>query len=62
MVLERKATPIDLNDKDFGLRVASVQDIELLKSAEQTGALALHIAREFPGLELEFWALRGQHA
>jgi type VI secretion system protein ImpJ len=136
-VLERNAIPIELSDKGFGLRVASIPDIELLrsarfvlaakahlpserlqgllptltkigpverirdlvnlnlpgiallglpvaprqlpyhagflyfelardsdlwKSAEQAGALALHIAREFPGLELEFWALRGHHA
>ena len=137
MVLERNAIPIDLIDKGFGLRVASVPDLDLLRSArfvlaakaqlpsehlqallptltkigpverirdlvnlnlpgipllslpvaprqlpfhvgflyfelardsdlwkgaEAAGALALHIAREFPGLELEFWALRGQHA
>jgi type VI secretion system protein ImpJ len=136
-VLERTAIPIELSDKGFGLRVASIPDLELLrnarfvlaakaqlpserlqallptltkigpverirdlvnlnlpgiallglpvaprqlpyhagflyfelardsdlwKSAEQAGALALHIAREFPGLELEFWALRGHHA
>ena len=137
MVLERNAIPIDLVEKGYGLRVASIPDTELLrsarfvlaakaqlpseqlqallptltkigpverirdlvnlnlpgiallslpvaprvlpfhagflyfelardsdlwKSAEQAGALALHIAREFPGLELEFWAIRGQHA
>jgi type VI secretion system protein ImpJ len=136
-VLERNAIPIDLSDKGFGLRVASIPDVELLrsarfilaaraqlpaeqlqallptltkigpverirdlvnlnlpgiallglpvaprqlpfhagylyfelsrdsdlwKSAEHAGALALHIAREFPGLDLEFWALRGHHA
>ena len=32
---------------------------ELWKVTEQSGALALHIAGEFPGLELELWALRG---
>jgi type VI secretion system protein ImpJ len=26
---------------------------------EQSRALAMHIAGEFPGLELEFWAVRG---
>ena len=137
MVLERNAIPIELSDKGYGLRVASIPDIDLLKtarfvlaakaqlpseqlqaqipaltkigpverirdlvnlnlpgisllslpvaprqlpfhvgflyfelsrdselwkSAEQARALAIHIAREFPGLELEFWALRGQHA
>ena len=137
MVLERNAIPIDLIEKGYGLRVASIPDTELLrtarfvlaakaqipseqlqallptltkigpverirdlvnlnlsgiallslpvaprvlpfhagflyfelardtdlwKSAEKAGALALHIAREFPGLELEFWAIRGQHA
>ena len=136
-VLERNAIPIALNDKGFGLRVASIPDVDLLrtarfvlaakaqlpaerlqallptltkigpverirdlvnvnlpgigllslpvaprqlpfhagflyfelsrdsdlwKGAESAGALAIHIAREFPGLELEFWALRGQHA
>jgi type VI secretion system protein ImpJ len=136
-VLERNAIPIELVDRGFGLRVASIPDVELLRSArfvlaakaqlpteqlqallptltkigpverirdlvnlnlpgigllalpvaprqlpfhagylyfelardtdlwktaEHAGALALHIAREFPGLELEFWALRGQHA
>jgi type VI secretion system protein ImpJ len=38
------------------------RDTDLWKAAEHAGALALHIAREFPGLELEFWALRGHHA
>ena len=136
-VLERNAIPIDLIEKGYGLRVASISDTELLRSArfvlaakaqlpsdqlqsllpmltkigpverirdlvnlnlpgiallslpvaprvlpfhagflyfelardsdlwkaaEQAGALAMHIARDFPGLELEFWALRGQHA
>jgi type VI secretion system protein ImpJ len=32
---------------------------ELWKLTEQSGALALHIAGEFPGLELELWAVRG---
>ena len=31
---------------------------ELWKQLEQTGSLAMHIAGEFPGLELEFWAIR----
>src|SRR5262245_12821458 len=32
---------------------------DLWKQMEQSGALALHLAGEFPGLELEFWAVRG---
>jgi len=32
---------------------------DLWKQTEQSGVLALHIAGEFPGLELEFWAVRG---
>ncbi|MBQ0930393.1 type VI secretion system baseplate subunit TssK [Ideonella sp. 4Y16] len=32
---------------------------ELWKQLESSGGLALHIAGEFPGLELEFWAVRG---
>ncbi|HEY7041878.1 MAG TPA: type VI secretion system baseplate subunit TssK [Methylomirabilota bacterium] len=134
MVLERSATPIDLEDRGYGLRVASIADGDLLRNArfvlaanaqlpverlqamlptlakigpverirdlvnlnlpgialrslpvaprqipyhagflyfelerggdlwkitEQSGALALHIAGEFPGLALEFWAVRG---
>ena len=31
---------------------------ELWKELEQTGNLAMYIAGEFPGLELEFWAIR----
>jgi type VI secretion system protein ImpJ len=31
---------------------------ELWKQLEQTGNLAMHIAGEFPALELEFWAIR----
>ena len=32
---------------------------DLWKQLERTGNLAMHIAGEFPGLELEFWAIRG---
>ena len=32
---------------------------DLWKQTEQSGVLALFIAGEFPGLELEFWAVRG---
>lgn len=32
---------------------------ELWKQLERSGALAMHIGGEFPGLELEFWAIRG---
>jgi type VI secretion system protein ImpJ len=32
---------------------------ELWKQLEASGGLAMHIAGEFPGLELEFWAIRG---
>ena len=35
------------------------RDSDLWKQTEQAAALALHIAGEFPGLELEFWAVRG---
>jgi type VI secretion system protein ImpJ len=31
---------------------------ELWKQLEASGGLAMHIAGEFPGLELEFWAIR----
>ncbi len=31
---------------------------ELWKQLEQSGGYAMHIAGEFPGLELEFWAIR----
>ena len=31
---------------------------ELWKQLEHSGGLAMHIAGEFPGLELEFWAIR----
>jgi type VI secretion system protein ImpJ len=133
MVLERNAIPIELVQRQFGLRVASIPDGDLLRTArfvlaakaqlaadrlqaslptlvkigpverirdlvnlnlpgiplrslpvaprqlpfhagflyfelerggdlwtltEQSGALAMHIAGEFPGLELEFWAVR----
>lgn len=134
MVLERNAVPIDLETRSYGLRLASIPDSELLRTArlvlaakaqlpvermqasfptlvkigpverirdlvnlnlpgivlrglpvaprqipyhagflyfeldrggelwkltEQSRALALHIAGEFPGLELELWAVRG---
>jgi type VI secretion system protein ImpJ len=32
---------------------------ELWKQVESSGGLAMHIAGDFPGLELEFWAIRG---
>jgi type VI secretion system protein ImpJ len=32
---------------------------ELWKQLEQSGGLAMHIAGDFPGLALEFWAIRG---
>jgi len=32
---------------------------ELWKQLDRSGALAMHIAGEFPGLELELWAIRG---
>lgn len=32
---------------------------ELWKQLERSGGLAMHIAGEFPGIELEFWAIRG---
>jgi type VI secretion system protein ImpJ len=28
------------------------------KQLETSGGLAMHIAGDFPGLELEFWAIR----
>ncbi|HEX8873966.1 MAG TPA: type VI secretion system baseplate subunit TssK [Nitrosospira sp.] len=31
---------------------------EIWKQLERSGGLAMHIAGEFPGLELEFWAIR----
>jgi type VI secretion system protein ImpJ len=32
---------------------------EFWKQLEQNGSLALHLAGEFPGLTMEFWAIRG---
>jgi type VI secretion system protein ImpJ len=32
---------------------------ELWKQLETSGGLAMHIAGEFPGLAIEFWAIRG---
>lgn len=32
---------------------------ELWKQLETSGGLAMHIAGDFPGLDLEFWAIRG---
>jgi type VI secretion system protein ImpJ len=31
---------------------------DLWKQLEHNGSMAMHIAGEFPGLELEFWAIR----
>ena len=31
---------------------------EIWKQLERSGGLAMHVAGEFPGLELEFWAIR----
>jgi type VI secretion system protein ImpJ len=134
MVLEQSAIPIELQDRKYGVRVAIINDQELLKNAqfilavnaqvaaetlrtrfpaqvkigsverirdlvnlalpgiplnslpvaprqipfhagfsyfelerggemwkqlERSGGLAMHIAGEFPGLTLEFWAIRG---
>jgi type VI secretion system protein ImpJ len=134
MVLEQNAIPIELQDRRYGVKVAVIADLELVKSAsfvlavaaqlptellrsrfpsqvkigpverirdlvnlqlpgiplhalpvaprqipfhagsnyfelerggdlwkqlERSGGLAMHIGGEFPGLELEFWAIRG---
>ncbi len=134
MELDLNAIPIELQDRKFGVRVAIIADLELLKSAsfvlavnaqvpaetlrarfptqvkigpverirdlvnlqlpgiplrslpvaprqipfhagfnyfelerggdlwnqlERSGGLAMHIAGDFPGLEMEFWAIRG---
>jgi type VI secretion system protein ImpJ len=32
---------------------------EMWKQLESSGGLALHVAGDFPGLEMEFWAVRG---
>lgn len=32
---------------------------ELWEQLERSGGLAMHVAGEFPGLELEFWAIKG---
>ena len=32
---------------------------ELWELLKNSGGLAMHLAGEFPGLELEFWAVRG---
>ena len=31
---------------------------EMWKQLESSGGLAMHVAGDFPGLELEFWAVR----
>ena len=31
---------------------------DLWKQLERTGNLAIHVGGEFPGLELQFWAIR----
>jgi type VI secretion system protein ImpJ len=134
MVLEQNAIPIELQDRKYGVKVAIIADLELVKTAsfvlavaaqlpaeilrarfpkevkfgpverivdlvnrqlpgitlhplpvaprqipfhagnnyfelerggdlwkqlERSGGLAMHIGGEFPGLELEFWAIRG---
>jgi type VI secretion system protein ImpJ len=134
MEIEQSAVPIELQDRKFGVKVAVIPDLELLKSAtfvfavnaqlppdvlrgrfpnqatvapaerirdlvnshlpgipvrplpvaprqipyhagsnyfelerggelwkhlERSGGLAMHIAGEFPGLQIEFWAVRG---
>ena len=33
---------------------------ELWGEMEKSGAFALHLAGEFPGLDMEFWAIRQQ--
>jgi type VI secretion system protein ImpJ len=35
------------------------RDSDLWRQLDRSGGLAMHIAGEFPGLELEFWAIRG---
>ena len=35
------------------------QSGELWKQLEQSGGMGMHVAGEFPGLEMEFWAIRG---
>lgn len=32
---------------------------EMWKQLERSGGLAFHFAGEFPGLSMEFWAIRG---
>jgi len=32
---------------------------DLWKQLHQSGGLAMHVGGDFPGLELEFWAIRG---
>jgi type VI secretion system protein ImpJ len=32
---------------------------ELWDQLERSGGMAMHIAGEFPGLELEFWGIKG---
>jgi type VI secretion system protein ImpJ len=34
------------------------RDSEMWRQLETSGGLAMHIAGDFPGLELEFWAIR----
>jgi type VI secretion system protein ImpJ len=35
------------------------QSNELWAQLQNSGGIALHLAGEFPGLSLEFWAIRG---
>jgi type VI secretion system protein ImpJ len=32
---------------------------ELWKELEESGTIAIHFSGDYPGLELEFWAIRG---
>jgi type VI secretion system protein ImpJ len=36
------------------------QDSDLWRQLDRSGGLAMHIAGDFPGLELEFWAIRSR--
>ena len=57
-VLRLKANAQDVGVHPLVLRWMNPRGNELWKQLETSGGLALHIAGEFPGLELEFWAIR----
>ena len=52
------AAPRQLPYHDGSHYFEVVREGDLWKQAERSGNLALHVAGDFPGLELELWAVR----